>query len=209
MLHFIVENRWTLLIGAEIVFWLTTISFLVLRYGLGLHKLSKVLLGVTLLNECWIIVLGLLDYMETGKFSTYQVIIVAFIIYAFTYGKKDAQRLDRFVQRKIAEWRGEPVPAHLCKEKEKNKLYGWAHTKKELKALLIHLLVFTAAHIIFVLTFGLSVPVADLLEKAPSQWGSQPLFQSALVSKISMVWSLIFVIDVVISFSYVIFPKNK
>lgn len=129
MFEWIVEHRWSLLITAEVTFWLSTLAFLIMRYGFRLHKVSHILLAFTLLNEGWIIALGAIDFQQTGKFSTYQIIILAILIYALTYGKQDAKRLDRFVQRKILELRGQPVPDYLLAKPEEQP-YGWLIPKK-------------------------------------------------------------------------------
>ncbi|WP_089970678.1 hypothetical protein [Lihuaxuella thermophila] len=208
MFEWIVEHRWSLLITAEVVFWVSTLAFLILRYVFQLHKISYILLAVTLLNEGWIIALGVMDFQQTGRFSTYLIIIVAILIYALTYGKQDAKRLDRFVQRKVLELRGQPVPEAL-RAWRKEQLYGWAHTKKELKGFALHMLVFVTVQVFFALRYGMTVHLGTLAEMDFSRWGDYPLYGSQIASQISQVWMLILMIDALITFSYVIFPKKR
>ena len=82
------EYRWYFLIGAEIVFWLSAIGFFLLRYGFLLKKASFIMGIVLLVNEVFILTLGVVDYYQTGKFSNFQiitVIILALIIIFLIY----------------------------------------------------------------------------------------------------------------------------
>ena len=81
------------LIGAEIVFWLSAIGFFLLRYGFRLKKASFIMGIVLLINEVFILTLGVVDYYQTGKFSNFQIITVIILLYAVFYGKKDLKSL--------------------------------------------------------------------------------------------------------------------
>ena len=70
------------LIGAEIVFWLSAIGFFLLRYGFRLKKASFIMGIVLLVNEVFILTLGVVDYYQTGKFSNFQIITVIILLYA-------------------------------------------------------------------------------------------------------------------------------
>ncbi|MBM7553498.1 hypothetical protein [Thalassobacillus pellis] len=155
--------------------------------------------------------MGFFDYLRTGEFTSYQIIVLILIVYAFTYGKSDFKKLDRYIQTKVAAWKGEPLP-----EKEKlKKLSGKEHAKKERKQFYIHLIIYMALHVIFALLFGFS----DSILQAGSTGGfldawfdasdSTIPFNNTNVNNVTRIWTLILVIDGIISLSYTLFPKKE
>lgn len=84
---------------------------------------------VLLINEVFILTLGVVDYYQTGKFSNFQIITVIILLYAVFYGKKDLKKLDIFVQKSVAKWRNEPAPII----EEQVELTGMAYAKQEIK----------------------------------------------------------------------------
>src|SRR5690625_1957259 len=99
MINFILEYKWLFFIFGEIIFWGSIIGFLLLRYGLGLDKLSKYLIIIWLLSDLWLLALGVLDYIETGSIDAFQIVIVVVLIYAFIAGKSDLKKLVRLIKR--------------------------------------------------------------------------------------------------------------
>ena len=97
----LMEHKWVLLVGAEASFWLLSGLFLVLRYWVGLDRLSMVLLALILVDNLVILGLGLLDYLYTGVFATYQFAIIAVLLYGITFGKRDFARLDAYLKRRV------------------------------------------------------------------------------------------------------------
>jgi hypothetical protein len=97
----LMEHKWVLLVGAEASFWLLSGTFLVLRYWAGLDQLSLVFLALILVDNLIILGLGILDYLYTGVFATYQFAIVAVLLYGITFGKRDFARLDAYLKRKV------------------------------------------------------------------------------------------------------------
>jgi hypothetical protein len=95
------EYRWVLLVGAEASFWLLSGLFLVLRYWVGFDRLSLVFLALIVADNLVILGLGVLDYLHTGVFATYQFVIAAVLLYGVTFGKRDFARLDAYLKRKI------------------------------------------------------------------------------------------------------------
>ncbi|WP_459501825.1 hypothetical protein [Bacillus sp. C1] len=190
------EYRWYFLIGAEIVFWVSAIGFFLLRYGLRLQKASFIAGIVLLFNEVFILALGAIDYYQTGTFSNFQIITVIILLYALLYGKKDLKKLDVWVQRRVAKWRNEPMP-------NVERLEGWAYTKQELSQWSLHLVMFIAIHIIFFFTYGL-MPVEQW-----GDWFEKGIVLNKAASRVSQVWGIVFLIDTIITFSYVIFPKKE
>ncbi|WP_410984207.1 hypothetical protein [Bacillus cereus] len=193
------EYRWYFLIGAEIVFWVSAIGFFLLRYGLRLRKASFIMGIVLLLNEVFILTLGVIDYYHTGKFSNFQIITLVILLYALFYGKKDLKKLDIRVQKLVAKWRNEPIPnieAPL-------ELTGWAYTKQEIGQWSLHFILFTVVHIVFFFVYGL-MPI--------EQWGDwleKGIVLNEAASRVSQVWGIVFLVDTVITFSYLIFPKKE
>ncbi|MDM5190740.1 hypothetical protein QUF99_26440 [Bacillus sp. DX4.1] len=193
------EYRWFLLIGAEIVFWVTAISFFLLRYGFRLRKASFVAGIVLLLNEVFILTLGVMDYYETGQFSNFQIIVVVILLYALLYGKKDLKKLDHRMQRLVAKWRNEPLPII----EEPAELTGWAYAKQELGQWGLHLALFVAIHLIFFFMYGLA-PFEQW-----TNWLEKGIVLNEAANRVSQVWGVVFLVDTVITFSYVIFPKKE
>ena len=50
--------------------------------------------------------MGYWVYQVTGEISTILIIITIFVLYACTFGIYDFLKLDRWMRRKIGEWRG-------------------------------------------------------------------------------------------------------
>ena len=97
----LMEYKWALLVGAEASFWLLSGAFLVLRYWAGLDRLSVVFLALIVADNLVILGLGVLDYLYTGEFATYQFAIAALLLYGITLGKRDFRRLDAYLKRKM------------------------------------------------------------------------------------------------------------
>jgi hypothetical protein len=210
-MDFILEHKWIFLIIAEVFFWVFMLSFLVLRYWYNLKKLSIAFFLLFIINDLWIATMGFFDYLKTGNFTSYQIVILVIIVYALTYGKTDFKRLDVFIQKKVAKWKGEPIP-DLSGPVE---LYGKARALQEIKHFTIHLLIFGIVHLIMFFMFGLSSELAETngLTNFFSEWfsGKQALvpFNNSQMNNFSRIWSIVLLIDGVTSLSYSLFPKNE
>ena len=99
----LMEYKWVLLVGAEASSWVLSGAFLVLRYWAGLVRLSVVFLTLIVADNLVILGLGVLDYLYTGEFATYQFAIAAVLLYGVTLGKRDFARLDAYLKRKITQ----------------------------------------------------------------------------------------------------------
>lgn len=209
-MEFILENKWAFLITAEIIFWVSILSFLTLRYWFKLQKISLVFFLIFIINDLWIAAMGYMDYLKTREFSSYQIIILIVICYALTYGKSDFKRLDGFMQRKIAKLKKEPIP----KIQQHKELYGMDYTKHEWKQFLNHLIIFSIVHIALLLYFGLTTKFGDInsIESLLKLWFSDTQssfpFNNSRANNFSRIWTLVLVIDTIITLSYTIFPKN-
>jgi hypothetical protein len=100
-MDFLIQYKWVLLVGAETLFWLLSVVFLVLRYWAGFDRASVVFLVLIVVDNLVILGLGVLDYLGTGEFETYQITIVLVLLYGVTFGKRDFERLDAYLKRKI------------------------------------------------------------------------------------------------------------
>lgn len=210
-MEFILENKWTFLITAEVIFWVSILSFLTLRYWFKLQKFSLVFFFIFIINDLWIATMGFMDYLKTGEFTSYQIVILIVIFYALTYGKSDFRRLDGFMQIKIAKLRKEPLP-EIDQHKE---LYGMEYAKKEWKQVLGHILIFSIVHVALMLYFGLTTKLSDIksVESLFKFWFSDTQssfpFNNPGANNFSRIWTLVLLIDVVITLSYTLFPKSN
>ena len=80
-MDFFVENKWFFMVGTEILFWVFTIAFGLIRYLFGRDRLSLVALALLFVNELCLVLLAVLDYRETGEIAAFQIATIAFIIY--------------------------------------------------------------------------------------------------------------------------------
>ncbi|CAN5655862.1 hypothetical protein BH18ACT11_BH18ACT11_20610 [soil metagenome] len=100
-MDFLMDYKWVLLVGAETSFWLLSVAFLVLRYWAGFERASIVFLVLIVVDNLVILGLGVMDYLLTGEFETYQITILIVLLYGVTFGKRDFKRLDAYLKRKI------------------------------------------------------------------------------------------------------------
>lgn len=203
MFELISTYKYGLLITAEVIFWTSLISFLVIRYWFRLSKISLFFIPVIIINELFLAFIAYIDFQNTGKFSSFQTLILVIVIYSLTYGKKDFRLLDLFIQRQVAQWRGETLPEELPKEVP---LYGWEHAKNELKAWLTHLFFYIGFLLIIAILFEFTF---EHLSSIPQAFEKGTLLKNEIANGFLLLWTLIFVIDTVITFSYVLFPKKK
>ncbi|MBY6037693.1 hypothetical protein KUV80_13565 [Fictibacillus nanhaiensis] len=209
-MDFVLDNKWAFLILAEVIFWVSTLSFLIVRYWFNLKRLSLIFFILFLVNDLWIATMGYFDYLRTGEFSAYQIIILIVIAYAFLYGKSDFRKLDGFIQRKVAKWRGlsEPELVH------QGSLHGMEHAKQERKNMYAHFVVFFTVQLLFFFMFGFSDEVRNIkMDTFFSEWYQQAetslFYRNDTANNITRIWALILMIDIVISLSYTLFPKKE
>ena len=138
-------------------------------------------------------------------FSVYQIIIVIFIVYAMTFGKTDFKKLDFFIKRQVAKYKGESITTLQNPIQQ----HGLAYALIEWKHFLAHMLVFVVLHIIFFFTFGLSDSLIDIpKENWFGSWFNKETstvpFKHEGINKLSQVWLLVILIDFVITLSHTI-----
>lgn len=185
-MDFIVENQVGLLIAAEALAWISILAALLFRYWFRLHKVSLIAFVIFLLNDLWILTIGVVDYLNSGAFSVFQFVVVAVILYGVTFGKQDFLRLDRALHRQVAKWSNEPVPV-FDDELERSR-YGAEHARRQRIEFFKHLVLYAIVHLVFWLTLGLEHEVVD---------------------KIHKVWTVVLIVDGAISLSYTLWPKKE
>lgn len=190
MISFLLEHKIAVLIASEVIFFVFAGLALLLRYWFRLNKASLAALIIVILNELAVLLLGVMDYIQLGTISLFQILIIIFIIYALLFGRSDFKKFDRWIQKKVAQMKGEPLPDFG--EEETKPLYGKEHAKEERKNFYKHLLIFAVAH-------GAFAILSTFIE-----FGEHHVF-----ADISNVWVKILIIDFIWSFSYTIWPKKE
>ena len=96
--------RWVLLGATEVIFWVGLIGFFTLRYRLNRPDLSRLVLIFVIAEHVALFVFGVVDFIRTGTWDLYQTIIVGILVYALIWGRKDLNRLDGWVARRVQLW---------------------------------------------------------------------------------------------------------
>lgn len=195
MLDLLLDNKWLFLIGAEVSFWVLSAAFLLLRYWLGLDRGSFVLLTLVVLDNLFILALGILDYLRTGEFAAYQIVIAAVLAYVLTVGRGDMRRLDAYLKERAARWTGQPSPPETPRRQDVQD-----KAKRYRRSWYEHLIVFVVGQVVF-LTIGDSWVPLVLASEGPTE-------EPSGLTTASWVWTIVFVIDTVWSLSYTIFPSR-
>lgn len=106
-MDFFVENKWFFMVGTEVLFWTFTIAFGLIRYLLGRERLSLVALALLCVNELCLVLLAVLDYVQSGEIAAFQIATIAFILYVLVYGRRDFKHMDGYLKRKMPAWKGD------------------------------------------------------------------------------------------------------
>ncbi|MRG85897.1 hypothetical protein GH754_06040 [Salinibacillus xinjiangensis] len=128
---------------------MSLLLFGLFRYFFGRKKFSiffiiafLVLLGLEGLLGIWI-------YQVTNEISTFQIILVIFVLYACTFGIFDFLKLDRWMRTKIGQWRGVELLTdkdYRIMERAKDPKYI---ARKYRYSAMIHLIIFVTVQSIF------------------------------------------------------------
>jgi hypothetical protein len=111
------ELKWTLAIALEAGFWIMLAAFLVLRYRYGMHGITRLFVVGVVVDTLGIVALGVWDFANTGEVSGYTLFIVALLVYALTWGKRDLRRLDAWMARKVRPRRSGGRAGRPCPER--------------------------------------------------------------------------------------------
>ena len=208
MIEYILQYKWLFFVLGEIAFWVSLLGFFIVRYALGLEKLSKYFIFIWLMSDAWLLTIGILDYKSTGVFDTFQVVIIIFLLYALTFGRNDMKKLDRWMKRNIKKWKGEP----LDEEDKQEKLYGLKYAAKQGKEFALHIGLYAA--VITILSFFNELRSFDIKFTSKNTGDmighmiENGWFIDPTIGKITGIWTLVLIIDAIITISYFIFPKK-
>lgn len=209
----LINYQWEIFIALELLSFFFLMAFIVLRYVTIKQKLSNGFLVLFLLCMVIEVLLAFQVYRSTGEFSTFQIVVGIFLIYACTFGISDFKKLDRYIKGKIEKWRGisllteeDLIKIEQAKDPKviarENRLWWYFHA-----------LIFIIAHYFFWQYYGnhangLSSYLTDL-----SWWEEGVIengpFQHDVIAQISRIWTLIFGLDTIISWSYTLFPAKE
>ncbi|MCR6105886.1 hypothetical protein HXA34_06210 [Salipaludibacillus agaradhaerens] len=210
---FFLDYQWEIFILAEILSLISLLLFGFFRYFLGRKHVSFIFIITFLVLLILEALLGLLIYTHTGEFSTFQIVITLFVIYACTFGIFDFLRLDRWMRRKIGKLRN----VELLTEKdyailERNKNPKYLAKKYRISAS-VHLLIFLLGQSLlwFIGTSDLTEMVSYLTDFSWIEAGTaaNSPYANETMYAIGMLWGVIFIIDFIYSMSYTIFPSGK
>lgn len=211
-MNIILENSWGIFIFIEVLSLCALLLFGVFRYFFSKRKMSFVFIFLFLFLLIMEGLLGLYVYEQTGEISTFQVVIVIFLLYAFTFGIVDFIRLDRWMRQKIGKLRG----VELLSEKDyatldRNRDPKYI-AKKYRRSSYIHFILFIVIQSIF-WTLGtenfaeMKMYLTDFSWIETGEAASSP-YPNETTFAIGMIWGIVFIVDFIYSWSYTIFPKK-
>lgn len=212
-MEFIVNYQWGIFITIEILSIVTLILFGVFRYLFNNRKTSVVMIvsfiALLLLEG----LLAIIVYQETKEISTFQIVVLIFILYACTFGVFDFLKLDRWMRKKLGEWRGESL---LTK-----KDYKILHRQKDPKYIakkyrissIIHTVIFLIGQWVL-WSYGTDHMGEMILYLKDWSWYSEGTYEvspyaNETAYSIGIVWIIVFVVDFIYSWSFTLFPSKK
>ncbi|PYZ96653.1 hypothetical protein CR205_13210 [Alteribacter lacisalsi] len=209
---FLLEYQWEIFIFAEIISVLALLLFGFFRYFLMKKKVGLLFIFAFLALVLLEAVLGFIIYDHTGEFSTFQLVITIFVLYAFTFGIVDFLRLDRWMRQKIGKWRGVELLSEKDYERIKRNNDPRHKAKKYRRSSAIHLVIFLTAQVIFwsMGTGSLQEMIGYATDFSWVEAGTaehSPYPNETLYS-IGMIWCVVFIVDLIYSWSYTFFPAK-
>ncbi len=99
----LLEYKWIILVGLEVLAWSATFFMFYARYGMRSNLWFKV--GTVLFALTGVIpqvAVGILNFMTTRTLDLFTVAIVLLIVYGFTFGKKQVKDLDAWAEKRFA-----------------------------------------------------------------------------------------------------------
>lgn len=209
----ILDYNWELFIFLEVLSLGCLILFGIFRYFLKKPRFSILFILLFLFLLMIEGLLGLYVYRQTGEISTFQIIIIIFIIYAFTFGILDFIKLDRWMRKKIGKLRGvELLTAKDYEIIEKNKNPKYIAKKYRISAY-IHFILFITAQAVL---WGMGTESLAEIKMYLSDFSwlghgnsKESPYQNDAAFAIGVIWGIVFIADVINSWSYTLFPKNR
>lgn len=171
-----------LIIACEIGFWVVVLAGLFSRYILKKRKLGIFLLVCTPVVDLLLLMFTIFDLKNGAVATALHGIAAVYIGVSIAFGHRMIQWADGHFHYRFGDGK-KPVKIK----------YGKAHARKERKAWYRHLLsLFIGGGILISITLYINNEA-----------------QTEALMHIMLLWSLIVVIDFMISFSYTLFPKKQ
>ncbi|GAB3049403.1 hypothetical protein [Virgibacillus ainsalahensis] len=209
---FILTYQWELFIALEVLSLLALLLFGIVRYFLSRRKLSLVFILTFLVLLAVEALLALVIYQETGEISTFQIVIMIFVVYACTFGILDFKKLDRWMRKKIGQWRNVELLTekdHRIMKRDKDPKYL---AKKYRWTSIIHLIVFVVGQSALWIygTGDLEEMFTYLRDFSWIEAGNanDSPYANETMYGIGMIWGIVFIADFIYSWSYTIFPSK-
>lgn len=171
-----------LIIGCEIIFWVFIVFGLTVRYVFGKVKLGIIFLALTPVVDLVLLVATSIDLFNGAYATIVHGIAAIYIGVSIAFGKSMIRWADERFQYYITRTGSKPEP-----------LYGLSHAKHNFKGSLRHVLS-------YLIGAGLLLIVHFMINNISRT--------DALIS-ILKIWTLVLVIDLLISLSYFIWPRQN
>jgi len=211
-MQFLVEHDWMIFISLEIAALIFLLLFVVVRYLLSMRQLSQLFLGLFLLMMVFEAMLAYFVYQVTGEVSTFQIVIIIFLLYAVTFGISDFKNLDYKARVRIGKWRNVPLVTDEEVERMQKRKHPKVIGKKSRRWFYAHTIIFGIALVYFWQSYG-STEHGFLYFIQDFAWfGDETLpqpFTSEMLSQAIRLWIIIYIIDTIINWSYTFFPDKK
>ncbi|GEK59850.1 hypothetical protein CHL76_14180 [Marinococcus halophilus] len=170
-----------LIIGIEIAFWVVIAAGLIARYVFQLPRLGLFLLALTPVLDLILLIAASADLLRGAAATTAHAIAAIYIAVSIVFGKH------------MIRWADERFRYYIMRQGSKpSRLYGYAYSRKYFKDWLKHVLA-------YVLGTGLLWVVIFLVNDAG---------RTGALSGTIKLWSLVVMIDLVISITYFIWPRE-
>nr|WP_077702373.1 hypothetical protein [Virgibacillus dokdonensis] len=212
-MSFFVTYSWEIFIVAEVLSLISLLLFGLFRYFFNKTKTSALFICLFFILLVAEALLGMYVYQHTGEISNFLIVITIFVIYACTFGIFDFIRLDRWMRNKIGNWRGVELLTdkdYTIMDRNKNPKYI---AKKYRISSMIHIVVFILGQTIF-WSLGtdswqeLKAYLTDLSWVEQGDFTQSPYTNKTFLS-IGMLWGIVFVVDLIYSWSYTLFPSKR
>ena len=212
-MELLITFQWEIFIALEVLSMLALLLFGFVRYFLNKKKLSLLFIIAFLILLVLEALLAILIYQETKEISSFQMVVIIFVLYACTFGMTDFKKLDRWMRRKIGKWRNVELLTekdYEVMERDKDprfiaRKYRWTST--------LHLVVFVVVQTAFWMygtadTEELLGYIRDFSWIEAGNFEESP-YPNETIYFIGMIWGLVFIIDFIWSWSYTIFPAKS
>lgn len=199
----IYDLKWGLFLGAEILFWLLIVIFLVTRYWFELERISQWCIVFVILSNVFQAFLAGVDIYYKGEVSIFQIVIIIFIFYAVTYGSKDFQKLDRFIRKKVSTYKNKRTDARQISggfSSPSNEEVR-AYVKQRKVLFQMNLVAFIILHFIWTFIFANEMlQTMSLIENVYYwyEWAHHPLlgiYSIPTLNLVSYIWGIVLLFD--------------